>query len=77
MQVTTMANILKDAKIVKKSSNEAKAIEVQEKTIIRACPFYLSSSEKLLRHLSFKSSIGWWVPLDSSVHLVSELPRRS
>ena len=29
MQVTTMANILKDAKIVKK--NEAKAIEVQEK----------------------------------------------
>lgn len=28
MQVTTMANILKDAKIVK---NEAKAIEVQEK----------------------------------------------
>ena len=34
MQVTTMANILKDAKIVKKNSNEAKAIEVQEKTII-------------------------------------------
>ena len=31
MQVTTMANILKDAKIVKKNSNEAKAIEVQEK----------------------------------------------
>ena len=28
MQATTMANILKDAKIVK---NEAKAIEVQEK----------------------------------------------
>ena len=33
MQVTTMANILKDAKIVKKNSNEAKAIE-EEKTII-------------------------------------------
>ena len=30
MQVTTKANILKDAKIVK---NEAKAIEVQKKTI--------------------------------------------
>ena len=29
MQVTTKANILKDAKIVKK--NEAKAIDVQEK----------------------------------------------
>ena len=44
---------------------------------IRACPFYLSSSEKLLPHLSFKSSMGCWVPLDPSVHLVSELPRTS
>ena len=34
MQVTTMANIITNAKIVKKNSNEAKAIEVQEKTII-------------------------------------------
>ena len=44
---------------------------------VRACPFYLSLSEKLLPHLSFTSSMGCWVPLDSSVHLVSELPRRS
>ena len=44
---------------------------------LRACPFYLSSSEKLLPHLSFKSSMGCWVPLDPSVHLVSELPRTS
>ena len=29
-----MANIITNAKIVKKNSNEAKAIEVQEKTII-------------------------------------------
>ena len=34
MQVTTMANIITNAKIVKKNLNEAKAIEVQEKTII-------------------------------------------
>ena len=45
--------------------------------LIRAFPFFLSSSEKLLPHLSFKSSMGWSVLLDSFVDLVFELPRRS
>ena len=48
MQVTTMANILKDAKIVKKNSNEAKAIEVQEKTIIITLQYIMEANIKPL-----------------------------
>ena len=46
MQVTTMANIITNAKIVKKNSNEAKAIEVQEKTIIITLQIYNGSEHQ-------------------------------
>ena len=48
MQVTTMANIITNAKIVKKNSNEAKAIEVQEKTIIITLQYIMEANIKPL-----------------------------